>query len=617
MAYTDLDKQINLGSSTWGIWWDTDPYRFPLSDKLIAFNVAPYDNDWVQSNQKWAVALDWAYHSVCNSLNTNYIESVYQWTWDLSIHSKTYWYTSNINTLLNWRIKWGLYLNDSAYPQEYTSFPEIEWPKTIVKLDTVNKRLSQAVSYDDTIFSDTGKWYIIEPVTWTYFLIVQEWNDIVSYSCDSNWKILNTTAVDRYTPTLPNSTMSLSQWNGTWMTDTSWLLLAANNWTNIFYASFNYTVEWENVVASAPHLFRNELKIWWWILSINNTWMLSLKNENTNIYIYTIDRHVFTANWAWSYQTYPWIQGYSAWWVLNNNKYIWIWLWKWFDRMVSSYVYMMEMSIFEIDLLNTTTITINSLYNYEWGSWQYWWWWDYIEFNTNNKFILSYDWTNIYYLRDTLNIWNAVTNVDTTFDTLWQWQDWLYINQNSLNDLYNSNNFIGISNVTNKLNILWTDVDWWTIYWTLMKILNTSLSANLSENDSFVWLKTETTSQVNYITQEDITVNLNLNWTLLDSKTLTLFPAQTGNRLDTTWPTITYNHFFEFINIQRSNINSPYFDFELQISNPNSRDIKVWFGLIWWDYTSPTWTNDASWDVTAGWDVGVNGSFVELELVAE
>ena len=130
-----------------------------------------------------------------------------------------------------------------------------------------------------------------------------------------------------------------------------------------------------------------------------------------------------------------------------------------------------------------------------------------------------------------------------------------------------------------------------------------------------MWLLLNTTAQVNDITIETIPMTLKVNGVLLETISPTFFNNQTWNRINTTWPTLNYNNFMTFTTLNTANpIATTNLEFELATTNTNNRDIRIWFGLTWWTYASPSWTNDASGTATTARSIGANGSIVNLTL---
>ena len=105
---------------------------------------------------------------------------------------------------------------------------------------------------------------------------------------------------------------------------------------------------------------------------------------------------------------------------------------------------------------------------------------------------------------------------------------------------------------------------------------------------------------------------------MAEIKNLEFYPAQTGNRINTTWPTMNHTYaniqFIDFSAVPA--LASADVEIELSTTNPNNRDIKMWFNLTGGNYTAPTGSNNLSWNQTTPRTSWTDSTYLNLTLTA-
>ncbi len=344
--WTDGEVLKTNGSDVeWGeltaswIWWGDSAYQYPItpktSYKLIAFNVAEYNQNWDQSVQKWFEA-DLLSNAVADAeasdLDTAYQATLKEWTWELSVVSKTYPFTSNVNSIVSWDLKYGVFINAWKSLNLYDPVWSVVSTVTDYWLFSVwNYYIECLVSWSTAYRYGTGsswaytnyaniyrKWDVNKNVNsssvstrvFTYGAKGINWSTFVKYWTMDNWLTVLQVFVLSYF-IWPNQ----SQWDlETFVELTDWTFARVSQW-HVSDSAYNNPVLAVKEDSTYLYVLYNTTTSWvdrqkvdkttWAVSSASDTWTdvtLTAVNSWTDLYAWTW-RYLSTT-WDWVWYTY-------------------------------------------------------------------------------------------------------------------------------------------------------------------------------------------------------------------------------------------------------------------------------------------------------------------------
>ena len=560
MAYLDLDKIINI---SWGGGWtypDGTPYPV-LNQSIWLFNKP---NAWDTDSQGWFGLLNSSNNDI-NAENQNFQDqfalSIMQWTWPLSSRVKSYDFSTNISTIDGGRVVAGLYLKPETVSQNILRFNSTNpWEITTATICS-NSVPMVNLTYD--------KWYIATSPSWNKFLVywtknVWEWWDSYIYSIPLDLNLnVSWVAIQRVVENQENGNSKF-------------------NATNVIAAIWEYVrviTNWWDLTSNTSAVSK------WQIYSIADDWTLTIVDSQT---FASGSTPYNTSDW-WNH-IYGVVWSYTDWatcWVRNqitirgretNGTYHWVNIWKYI----------------KVDLTNTWTFTYTDIT------------WLPSEISVDARGVpVYYDWTNdlIYWIYSTKDIY-SIDNSGTIVN-VWQAFDWeaFYSSVNlswSISKLTDHTNRVTAND--SLLDIFWENADW----------TRTILYKNIINAYEIDWSITSDAWYKSLFINNDAnnsTISLNDNlWITLNVNSSPINREIKGWINFSSWK-IEFTDFSAL-----PTLNSPSVELELSTTNVNSRDIKMWFNLTWWDYSAPTGSNDLSWNATTAWSAWSNATYLNLTL---
>ncbi len=248
-----------------------------------------------------------------------------------------------------------------------------------------------------------------------------------------------------------------------------------------------------------------------------------------------------------------------------------------------------------IDLTNTAAVSFTEIYSVQYG-----YWYPATPDISNNNGMCGYDGTGLLVV-----CWTDVKR----FTAAWLSVSlWTYIWTSSdvvartsslaLLTAYTNNVWTN----TNKIEVGDSTLPWdsiATIYNNVAFIYEPTWV--LSQDDSFIWILTNKLALV-----DDDSIEIDINWTNVETISWNYLYNLTGSLIRTT--TVT----------QISSIAVPSLEVTVDYNNVAWIQSKLWIGITWWDYTTPTLpaNNWLSGNATTAWTAGSSASYIDLTLSA-
>lgn len=606
MAMLDLDKVINITS--WGgggglyPGWDM-PVPYPIvQQKLGLFNKP---NAWDTDSNGWFGLLgssNNAINSQNQNFNTQMAVAPVSGTGALSTRVKSYDFSSTIEKVDGWVIKYWAFSNDAV--SNIYNQSDFAWPFSLSTFDINNNEIASHTNSDSISFNTTAYiWWSI-PDNSTYWLQASRkiWkistNDWIYYAHIDNG--LNNSNV--------YNTLNLYKEVAGEISTTA----------TISHAITYSTSTWYERRWAAEIIWVHTDKIYVWIAgsSDSSDWKAEVR-----VILYEIDLSMSINEldniriWFTQAATGDGVRD-SNWWISSyiSNGFIYMMaFWRasifYSNRIRAMYAALAKITLDWNNIISHTIIYDEHATAYDDirpsvpMAWQFFWYRNWYFDETSQKYYYIWETNKIY----EVDSWGIVDTTDVYYMTDWAYYS-LYSDVTKLS--------IGTDNVWLNNNILkiW-GVDANGLFGSLREKSWILFSPNASsyQDDWVVWFVLWTVTQTDDAPDEVIS-KLKINWVDVVWSEAILFPAQTGNRINAL-PILNQTQ-LKSINIQQQTINNPSVEVELYSDNNRGFDYKLALGVTGWNYAVPTLpaNNGLTGNATTPWATTANATYIDLSL---
>lgn len=425
-----------------------------------------------------------------------------------------------------------------------------------------------------------------------YLVWIDTSNNLVSYACNANWAIQSAT---------PTQSVAIPFQAATGQTFSIW----TNYVANISAVKDNYI--W--VVLTQVKLWYNanindaEATCTWLLYSISSSWQFTLIHTNAKFV------NVFASANQNSNNTWQPKMSWSDSYIHNNTCYVLAHAWStseyynnqgWWYRI-----------LFSINLSVTATFNVTEIKKDQrtWFSQAHY-------YPNTNDVHFGYDvWNSIWYFVTNEGSRDIMSVTSSAFSTTW-----FSYRSNANNIAYYpryTHNLTVLRNVSNNANIAFVNnalvIRANTSNGTLSNLFSISYfvyeatGTNNQSDDSFMlWMQVPAPCIWSATWSDKVFVEI--NWTEVSSSVVNT----TSNSINTLW-TIMYNSSLIIPKTELWVWNKTV-KIKLWYTNIFGISCKLWFGITWWTYATPTWTNDHSGSSTAWSSIWTNWSQIDITM---